>query len=195
MQRVIAVTVGVVLVPAMLALGASFQQPPNQPPTKPPAQVQPPAPFQDEAPIRVRNGSVEIDTLRDTAWESTGSNPWGQNRATVSTRLLTARVVFTGGGICNVSGNTITVRYKDKDDDPEKTFTVHRNSSKLFVTPRADFEPIDSRNPVTLRSKTPGRVTKVTGSSSGTASCEPGKKEELKYICVASTESGMNNCK
>lgn len=184
MKRVIAV-IGVVLVPAIVALGASFQQP-----AKPAGQVQP-RPFQDEAPIRVRNGSVEIETLRDTKWVPVTGGPWSQDTASPggSTTVI-AEVRFSGGGKCTVHGQTITVTYGSK------AFRVTRASGKLRVAPQPDFDVIDSRNPVTLRSKTGDYVTEVKGNASGSASCTMASKNDLREICMASTQTAINNnCK
>lgn len=183
MQRVIPV-IGVLLVPAMLTLGAAFQ-----PPAKPPSQVPPPPrQFQDEAPIRVRNGSVEIDTLRDTKWVPVTGGPWSQDTASPgASQTLIAEVRFSGGGKCTVNGNTISVKYGTK------LFRVTRPARKQLVTPRADFDVIDSRNPVTLRAKTDDFVTEVKGT--GSAKCTMDKKSDLREICIASTQIAIdNNC-
>ena len=182
MQRVVPVTVGIVIVTAMLALGASLQQP-----AKPAGQV--PKQFQDEAPIRVRNGSVEIDTLGGTKWVPVTGGPWSQDTASPGmSQTLIAEVRFSGGGKCTVTGTTISVKYGTK------LFRVTRPARKQLVTPQADFDVIDSRNPVTLRAKTDDFVTEVKGT--GSAKCTMDKKTDLREICLASTQTAIdNNCK
>lgn len=183
MKRVIAV-IGVVLVPAIVALGASFQQP-----AKPAGQAQP-RPFQDEAPIRVRNGSVEIETLGGTKWVPVTGGPWSQDRGSAGGSLLMAEVRFSGKAKCTVHGQTITVTYGSK------AFRVTRASGKLRVAPQPDFAVIDSGNPVTLRSKTGDYVTEVKGNATGSASCTMDGKDDLREICIAATQTAINShCK
>jgi hypothetical protein len=180
MQRVIAV-IGVVLVPAIVALGASVQQP-----AKPAVQAQP-RPLQDEAPIRVRNGSVEIETLRGTKWVPASGGRWSQDTGSPGGSQVIAEVRFGGKAKCTVHGQTITVTYGSKK------FLVTRASGKLRVAPQLDFDVIDSRNPVTLRSKAGDYVTEVRGNASGSASCTMDAKDDLRDICIASTQTAINN--
>ena len=149
---------------------------------------------QDEAPIRVRNGSADVDTLLETQWVGEGTSVWSQDKTSPGFASPIAEVRYSGGGTCRLQGATITIKYKT-GATTTKTFKVHRAGGKLKVTPKADFDIVDSRNPVTIRSKTGEFVTEVTASGTGGASCQLARKEDLREICIATTQNGLDNCR
>ena len=148
--------------------------------------------LQDEAPIRVRNGSVDIQTLDGTKWVADGSQ-WSQDRESPGVATPMAEVRFAGGGTCTLEGSTITVKYKTST--ATRTLRVHRTSRKLKVTPKADFDLADPQNATVLRSKVGAFVTEVTASGTGRASCDLAKTDELIAVCIATSESGLASCR
>ena len=148
---------------------------------------------QDEAPIRVRNGSVTVDTLEETKWVAEGTSRWSQDRKSPGAGSPIAEVHYAGGGTCRLQGTTIMIKYKTGSST--KTFRVLRAAGTLKVSPKPDFDLVASSNDVTIQSKTGDFVTEVTSSGSGSASCHLARKEDLRHICIATTQAALDSCR
>lgn len=171
MRRVIAVALGAAVLPVVVT--AVFQK----------------GVLQDEAPIRVRNGSVEIETLRETEWAAEGGL-WSQNQASApSGGTLLVEVRYMGGGTCKLQGTTVRIVYGDN-----RVLTITRSNKRIKVSPKARLDQ-DTTQRALLRANNDGDVTKVTASGTGRASCEMESKAELKEICIAASDIGLGNCR
>lgn len=144
---------------------------------------------QDEAPIRVRDGSVLVDTLMATQWVADGPSRWSQDRASSGTASPIAEVHYVSGKPCRVQGAVITITY----NSAKKNFKVLRAAGKLKVEPKADFTLVGSSNGTTIASTTGDSVTEVSASGGGSSSCKVPPKT-LVRICIATTQTGLDSC-
>jgi hypothetical protein len=148
--------------------------------------------LQEEAPIRVCNGSVDVHTLADSKWVAEAGQ-WSQDRTSPGFASVITEVRYADGGTCTLRGGTVTIKYKR--GTATRSLRIHRTGQKLKVTPRADFNPPSPQDPYLLRSTEGEFVTSVTSSAVPNASCDMTGKEELLEVCIATTEIGLANCR
>jgi hypothetical protein len=126
-----------------LCLGVSMMtgctgQPPPGPapagpagPTPPPP---PPPPDTEEAPIRVKNGSVRIELpYGDSDWEETGGE-WNQKKGSRRGAKLDITIAYSGGTCTSqtVAADRIAFVYDDQTKDPPLV-SVRLNGGKVKV--------------------------------------------------------------
>ena len=143
---------------------------------------------QDEAPIRVRNGSLEIETLKGTKWAAE-SETWAQDTpSSGTTPQLYAQVRYVTGGTCTVRGTAVRIEY-----GATAAATLQRTGNKIKVKPKNDFtQPDPNGKPHILKSMAGDYATKV---SVGENSCALDSKEQIgEFFCVAASLDGLQDC-
>jgi hypothetical protein len=103
----------------------------------------------DEAPIRVRNGSIEFTIVGFQGWEQIGSSAnWRIANATRHREdfevTLAVRAGATCGGALTATGSDIVVTYEN-DDDPATT-----NTSRIVLQAQGRRTVVRPEGPATL---------------------------------------------
>jgi hypothetical protein len=135
---------------------------------------------QDEGPIIVGNGSIDIETI-DGVWTD-GNSEWiNQTSGTVNASQLWIKVT-SSTGTCRANGKPVHVQYSDPG--VHVTFTTAGTwwFAKTRVTPRSGIAFVDSKH---LRAGNPGdggHITEVRAQS-GTCSLSPASQNVRIAIC------------
>lgn len=140
----------------------------------------------EEAPIKVRNLSIEFQTLKG-GW-SPGSNAWEQDtESTADGNELMAEVRLKGGGNCTVDGPKIDIEYNGG------RITAHRSAKRIFLTPKAALDRVAGKSDLLHTTDTRAHVTKVTAPGTAKA-CPTNPSDEIMEICIGSVQGGLGGC-
>lgn len=146
----------------------------------------------EEAPIKVRNGSIKIESMRAVKWQedlsSASDKHWTQAlESNKGNDFLWAQVRFVNGGSCTVYGRIITIEYGEG-----KSTTIKRVGKRVKVRPHAQFT-LNSAEPTLIESTGGGDYVRRV--ISGSNSCDLELKEQLgDFMCIASTAKGLDEC-
>ena len=112
---------------------------------------------QEEAPIIVRNGSINIET-QDGQWND-GGNEWiNQTSGTVNSGELWVKVT-SSTGTCRASGKPVHIQYSVPGNQVTFTTSGVWWFSKTRVSPKSAIALVDSKH---LRAGTPGDGGHIT---------------------------------
>ena len=150
----------------------------------------------DEAPIRVRNGSIEFTIVGFQGWEQVGSS--GNWRIANATRhredfevTLAVRAGATCGGALTATGSDIVVTYEN-DNDPATTNTsrivLQAQGRRTMVRPQSPVTmTYDNKSPWTLRYQAAeGHIKSIAvGNGSNPAViCSFSGREQLDHMLI-----------
>ena len=137
----------------------------------------------DEAPIRVRGGSIEIETA-DGQWED-GNDAWINRTSRGGGDELWVRVA-SSTGTCRAVGKPIQVQYSRPNVQAIFTRRGPFWSKKTAVSPKSGITLVDRQH---LRAGTPGdggRITEVRAQNLTCTIAEGSANVEI-FICSSRT--------
>ena len=188
MRKLVALMAALAVAPVIISALVQVQPPPTRGGVPQDPQGRKGGAPQDEAPIRVRNGSLEIETLKGTKWAGETDN-WAQDMESAGhPPQLYAQVRYVTGGTCTVRGTTVRIEY-----GATAAATLQRTGNKIKVKPKNDFtQPDPSGKPQIIKSTAGTYATKV---SVGDNSCALDSKEQIgEFFCVAASLNGLQEC-
>lgn len=135
---------------------------------------------QDEGPIIVGNGSIDIQTI-DGVWTD-GNSEWiNQTSGTVNANELWVKVT-SSTGTCRASGKPVHVQYSEPSVHVTFTTSGMWWFAKTRVTPRAGITFVDGKHLRAGNSGDGGHITEVRAQSQ-TCSLSPGSQNVRIAIC------------
>jgi hypothetical protein len=137
----------------------------------------------EEAPIIVKNGSIEIETL-DGEWKD-GNTEWiNQTTGTLNANDLWVKVT-SSTGTCRAAGKPVHIQYSQPNVHVVFTTSGVWWTAKTRVSPKADLALVDGKH---LRAGTPGdggHITEVRAQNL-TCSLSPNSANVEINICSSS---------
>ena len=139
---------------------------------------------QDEGPIIVQNGSIDIET-GDGEWKDGGNHWFKDSPGTVNGGDLWVKVT-SSTGTCRATGKPVHIEYSVPGNQVTFTTTGMWWFAKTIVTPRSGIALVDRQH---LRAGSPGdggHITEVRAQSQ-TCSLTPQSQNVRIAICSSST--------
>jgi hypothetical protein len=142
----------------------------------------------DEAPIRVKNGSIEIQTI-DGEWKD-GNSEWiNQTSGVVNSNDLWVKVT-SSTGTCRASGKPVHILYSQPNVHVIFTTSGFWWTAKTRVSPKADIALVDSKH---LRAGTAGDGGHITEVRTNTLTCNLSPDSQNVDITICSS-SKVKDC-
>jgi hypothetical protein len=138
---------------------------------------------QDEGPIIVQNGSIDIQTI-DGEWKD-GNSEWiNQTSGTVNSNQLWVKVT-SSTGTCRASGKPVQVQYSEPSVHAIFTTSGMWWFAKTRVTPRSGIAFVDGKHLRAGSAGDGGHITEVRAQSQ-TCSLSPESQNVRITICSSS---------
>jgi len=135
---------------------------------------------QDEAPIIVQNGSIDIQTI-DGQWTD-GNSEWiNQTSGTVNANQLWVKVT-SSTGTCRANGKPVRVQYSDPSVHATFTTSGVWWFAKTRITPRSGITFVDGKHLRAGSAGDGGHITEVRAQSQ-TCSLSPESQNVRITIC------------
>lgn len=114
---------------------------------------------EDEGPIIVKNGSINIETL-DGEWADGGSDWINQTSGRINSSELWVKVT-SSTGTCRASGKPVHIQYSDPNVHVTFTTSGMWWFAKTRVTPKAGIARVDTKHLKAGNSGDGGHITEV----------------------------------